>query len=309
MNATLQAASAPKVLVLLATHNAQDWIDEQLGSLAAQQGVQVSVLASDDASSDGTLERLATWRDRLRLAILPPTTQRLGNANRNFLRLIREAAISADIDFVALSDHDDIWLPDKLVRAIQVLRAQAADAYSSNVTAFWPDGRERLLRKSGVQRAHDYLLESAGPGCTFVWPRERFLELQAWVQSESERLQDVKVHDWLIYAWARLRGWHWHIDPESHMRYRQHARNEVGANAGWASARKRWQQVRRGDYRRDILAMAAAVGDQSKITRWLTRLHWTDRLRLVGAAPTCRRRPHEAAAWALLCLLMKKDTP
>jgi hypothetical protein len=82
----------------------------------------------------------------------------MGNANRNFQYLVREAPIG-QADYVALSDHDDIWLPDKLRRAVDTLTATGADAYSSDVLAFWPDGREQPVVKSQPQRRY-----GPGPG-------------------------------------------------------------------------------------------------------------------------------------------------
>ena len=44
-----------KVLVLLSTYNGEKYLNEQLESIFAQKGVEVSVLARDDGSSDSTL--------------------------------------------------------------------------------------------------------------------------------------------------------------------------------------------------------------------------------------------------------------
>lgn len=90
------------------------------------------------------------------------------------------------------------------------------------------------------------------------------------------------------------------------MRYRQHGRNELGANVGWRSGLARWAQIRDGRYRCDVLAVAQAVADDTPVIQSLQRLRWSDRLHLVGLAGQCRRRPHEALVWALSCLLMKR---
>lgn len=294
----------PVVQILLATCNAQAWLAEQLQSIARQQDVQVRVLASDDASTDGTGHILARWGSKPSLEVLPALPKRMGNANRNFLRLIQQSSV-AGCDYVALSDHDDIWLPGKLVRAVAELKRTGANAYSSDVTAYWPDGRQKMVVKSCKQRRFDYLFESAGPGCTFVLPSSSFHALQAWVRANIDALQDIKVHDWLIYAFARRQGWQWHIDSCSHVLYRQHGRNEVGANVGWRAAQARWKSVRRGDYRRDVLAISAAVEDDSTVRRWLERLSWGDRLRLAASAHHCRRRWADALALGLLFLVMR----
>jgi rhamnosyltransferase len=295
----------PTVTVLLATFNAEAWLQAQLDSIASQRGVRIITYASDDRSSDGTVAQLEQAAAVLHLHMLPTLPHRLGSANRNFLRLIRDCPLDK-AQYFALADHDDVWLPDKLRRAIEQLAFTGADAYSSNVTAFWADGRQKLLVKSDPQRRFDHLFESAGPGCTFVFPHRTFVRLQDWVRQDFSNLQSVKVHDWLIYAHARRHHWRWHIDAESKLRYRQHALNEIGANAGAYAALQRWRQIRSGDYRRDVLAIAQAVGDDSIVSRSLSRFGWLDRLRLVTLAGQCRRKSADRFLLALFFLAMPK---
>jgi rhamnosyltransferase len=294
-----------RVAVLLATHNCERWLPEQLRSIFGQQNVRVSVVASDDTSTDSTLEILREYARHEDLRVLPTAAARFGNANRNFLRLIAEAPLG-DADYIALADHDDIWFGDKLSVAIERLLRDDLDAYSSDVVALWPDGALSPIVKSRPQRRYDHLFESPGPGNTFVFARRRFDELRQWVRSDIEVLGSVKVHDWLIYAYARTRGWRWLIHDRPSLLYRQHARNELGANAGLGPAMKRLRQVRDGFYREDILVIARTVGDQSPVVRWLTRFNMLDRICLAINARQCRRRRSEAIILALMFLLMPR---
>ncbi len=133
-----------------------------------------------------------------------------------------------EYDFVAFADQDDIWNLDKLDRATWAIRLRQVDAYSSNVTAFWADGRACLLDKGQPQVAWDYLFEAAGPGCTYVMRHRLMTELKASMLANWEALQQVRLHDWYCYAYARSHGFRWFIDPLSSMQYRQHAQNQVG---------------------------------------------------------------------------------
>jgi len=299
------SAPAQHVRVLLATYNGATWLDEQLASLVRQEDVRVSIVASDDASTDETPALLKHWMNQSSLQCLPPAGRRFGNASRNFLRLIREAPLD-DAAFVALADQDDIWLPHKLARATSRLSLEQADAYSSDVIAFWPDGRRARIVKSRPQRRHDHLFESAGPGCTFVFPRAVFERLRAWVGTHYDSLQDIRVHDWLIYAHGRQQCWRWIIDDAPGMLYRQHGRNEIGANAGAAAALARWRQIRAGSFRRDVLAIADAVGDRSWVSASLRRFGARDRLRLILGAGQCRRRALERVVLSIFFLFMPR---
>lgn len=296
----------PHVRVLLATYNGAPWLDEQLESTASQQGVRVTLVASDDSSSDGTMEVLKRWASRVAIEILPSSITRFGSAHRNFLRLIRDAE-PGDADFFALADQDDIWLPGKLLRGIECLNSMAAQGYSSNVTAFWPDGQRQLINKAQPQRSLDHLFESPGPGCTFVLPRPVFLKLKVFITEHFNSLQSIWVHDWLIYAFVRSSGGRWHIDSQTLMLYRQHGRNEIGVNAGWRAAMNRWKLVRSGAYRRDILAIAEATCIRNEVVQSLRRLNVMDRIRLILRVREFRRRFSECLILAMFFLVMPRE--
>lgn len=298
--------SVPHVRVLLATHNGDRWLDEQLQSIYAQRGVLASVVASDDSSTDATLDTLAKWSASQDLTTLPASGVRFGSAHRNFMRLIRDTRLD-NADFFALSDQDDIWLPHKLARGIECMKTAQADAYSSDVIAFWPEGSRHRINKSQPQRELDYLFGSPGPGCTFVFPRATFSRLQKWVTTHFEQLRSVWVHDWLIYAFVRRHGMRWSIDDHANMLYRQHERNEIGVNAGWRAAMSRLRHVRSGAYRRDILLIADAVGEPSKVVAAMRRLTPLDRIWLVFRVRQFRRRLSECLILAAFLLLMPND--
>ena len=229
----------------------------------------------------------------------------MGSAQVNFLRLVCEADIGNAM-YVALCDQDDIWYDDKLERSIATIRALSLDAYSSDVLAFWPDGRERLLKKAGAQRLHDHLFESAGPGCSFVLTRAAFDRIRRFARPQRAVLSGLK-HDWWIYARGRVEGWAWYMDSLPTLRYRQHERNEIGANVGWLAARRRWRAIRSGAYRVEVLAVANAVGDRSRVVEWLQRYGWRERLALSLHARACRRRLHESVLLALFHWAMRRN--
>ena len=298
------AAVVGRVCVLLATHNGLRWVDEQIDSLLGQVGVEITIVASDDGSTDGTPDRLHARADNRTLRVLDPSIERLGSANRNFLRLIRDAPLG-DATHVALADQDDVWDPDKCRRACDAIARQGLDAYSSDVTAFWPDGRQKYVRKSYPQRAHDHLFESAGPGCTFVFAREVFEQLKVWVGANHANLANARVHDWLIYAHARTQGWRWSIDPHSTLHYRQHGSNDFGVNAGFNAAVRRARRALRGTYRHDVLDIAALAGATGWVVEALRRFELRDRLRLAANVRELRRRPRDQIVLAILLLTMK----
>ena len=295
---------SPKVCVLLATYNGSKYLKEQVFSIHGQEGVVADIVASDDQSNDGTLEKLAAYAEECRITILPTQPEKFGSAIRNFLRLIKDSP-PADYDYFSFSDQDDIWLATKLQRATQQIERLSVDVYSSDALAFWPDGETRYLRKSQPQVKYDHLIESAGPGCTFVFSRKVYIHLHEWVSSNYVALQDIRVHDWLIYAWARTQGYKWHIDPVSLIHYRQHASNELGANVGLRAIVARLNRLFDGSYRRETLAIGAIVGARSPFLDALSRMRISDRLWLTSIAFQTRRRLRDRAVSTLFYLFSK----
>lgn len=53
---TSEMAQKPSVLVMMATYNGEKYVAEQIDSILAQEGVNVTLLISDDGSSDSTAE-------------------------------------------------------------------------------------------------------------------------------------------------------------------------------------------------------------------------------------------------------------
>ncbi len=251
----------PRVAVLLAAYNGILWIEEQIKSILDQINVVCTIYISVDMSTDSTYQ----WcyeRSLLdaRIVVLPYGV-RFGGAAKNFFRLIRDVNIS-EYDYVSLADQDDVWFPDKLNRAIYLLSSKCCDAISSNVLAFWPDGKTLPVIKSQPQRLYDFYFESAGPGCTYVFKVHAFNLFQKYISVDCNRFNDISLHDWLIYAYFRYNGLSWYIDNRFALKYRQHDSNQFGSNAGFDAYKRRINLVRSKWYRNQVLLINNLLGNQ-----------------------------------------------
>lgn len=307
MTADPAAASAvgrPRVAVLLATHQGEAFLDEQIDSILAQQDVDIRLIVSDDRSTDGTRGIIARRTADPRVVALEPGA--FGSPAANFLRLIRDADV-AGCDAVAFADQDDVWWPERLARQCEQLAT--ADAVSANVVAVGPDGRQ-LIDKAQPQRSLDFVFESAGPGCTFVLSPRAFALVRRVVETDPEA-DRAAIHDWLVYAVVRAAGMRWRIDPDPVLDYRQHGGNFTGANRGLRQAKVRLARLRSGSYRREaaviarIAARVAAGAERSTLERvalLLERNTPADRVALARGVGSLRRRPRERLALAGLLL-------
>lgn len=301
----------PRVAVLLATYNGARWLDEQLDSILEQRGVDLRVIALDDESTDGTFERLT---DRAttdaRLTVLPRRGSS-GSAAANFYRLLLAAETDSD-ELVAFADQDDVWRPGKLERHARLLAEGRFDGVSSNVSSFTSDGRHTLVRKDYPQRSFDFVLESAGPGSTFLMT-PRLIELVRATLGNADTLAGtVDSHDWLIYAIARSRGFRWHIDSEPSVDYRQHDGNAVGANLGARPALRRLSLIHK-QWHREQAALIARVGlvvasaeqqpDLERLVALIGDRGIRSRFALARRADQLRRRPRDQWVIRVLVLL------
>jgi len=115
--------NAETVDILMAVYNGAETLPAQLKSFDAQTHPHWRLLASDDGSRDNSLQILQTFASRhpsgkVKIIQGPQT-----GASENFLGLLRHVADQGRAPrWIAFSDQDDVWLPDKISRAMNALR-------------------------------------------------------------------------------------------------------------------------------------------------------------------------------------------
>ena len=99
-----------RVSVAMATCNGEKHLREQLRSIAGQTRPPDELVVSDDASEDRTLDIVRDFSGSVPFPVVViENAARLGVAG-NFTNAIQRC----EGDWIALSDQDDVWLPDKL---------------------------------------------------------------------------------------------------------------------------------------------------------------------------------------------------
>ena len=293
-----------KIAVLLASYNGVKYIKEQVDSILNQKEVDVTIFISDDLSTDGTIEYLQDIYKDFKNIVYLPSGLKFGGAGKNFFRLIRDVDFSS-FDFISFVDQDDIWYEDKLIRAIKTIEDKQLDAYSSNILAFWEDGKEMIINKSSSQARYDYLFEAAGPGCTYVLKKDLAISLQNFICDNWEDVNKIELHDWFIYAFARENNYKWHIDEKPSMRYRQHTSNQVGANDGLKAKLKRLKKVFSSWYREEIIKIIKVLRleNKYKFSKYILNKSYINNLLLLKYSFEFRRNKKEKLFLSLLILL------
>jgi len=122
----VRGALKPTVSVAMGTHNGALYLEAQIASIVSQSCMPDELVIADDASTDGTPELLDDLAEScpFKVSIIRGTS-RVGIA-KNFERAI--AACRGD--FIVLADQDDVWHPDKVGCAMELLERSPEVAYS-----------------------------------------------------------------------------------------------------------------------------------------------------------------------------------
>ena len=116
--------------------------------------------------------------------------------------------------------------------------------------------------------------------------------------------EEISLHDWFVYAWARANGFSWLIDKEAVMRYRQHSANDFGVNSGLKAANNRLEKIKSGWYRDQVSAIARVCRvDSQPLVRRVMSKTWSGRLALALHARKFRRSNRDAVVLALCSIL------
>lgn len=242
------APDGTHVQILMATRNGAGWLDAQLGSFAAQTHGDWSLLAGDDGSTDGTFACL----DRFAVAHPGRVSRQEGpgrGSAANFLTLAARAAPGA---WVAFSDQDDVWNPDRLERALAVAapvrpgeRVVHASATLLTDAALRPIGPSSPPPPRGVSFGNA-LVQNVLAGNTLVLSPGAAALLRS--AAPAALAEDVPFHDWWIYQLMTGAGVRIVYDDRPGLKYRQHGGNVLGAHRGVRAGLSRAGQILRRDY-------------------------------------------------------------
>lgn len=244
-----------KVAILLATYNGAKFINEQIISILGQTHDNFHLFVRDDQSSDGTLAILRRIADNNnKISIIDSSNDKsTGSAAANFFTLM--CSIDSDeFSHFCFSDQDDIWAPEKITRALECLKVNSANGYSSNMVAFnYFNNRAWYAKKDQPQTEFDYIFQGASAGCTYVFDKEIFINVFNKIKPLLATLPTLISHDWIVYAIARSYNFKWHMDSNAPIFYRQHQNNVYGAKQGFSLLISKINLLKSGWYRNHIL--------------------------------------------------------
>ena len=254
----LPAAHQPTVAIVLCTYQGATYIDEQLSSLTAQSW-PVAIHIFDDSSTDQTAS-LAFAHCRREIDTITTHPGNLGYV-ANFEYGIN-AVLDQGFDYIALSDQDDIWHPDRVQRCMQLmLEAEASNGRGtpilihSDLTMIDENGD--AIHSSFLKYRH-YTIGTSKDLAVVLGQNgvmgNTVLVNRALASLALPFPQGLHVHDYWLAVLAEVYGQRRFIEqPGVHYRIHQaNASNSVAAiRSGSArqSIRLSWLQLLQRDYR------------------------------------------------------------
>ncbi|HVG19127.1 MAG TPA: glycosyltransferase family A protein [Blastocatellia bacterium] len=130
-----EMTSPPAVSVIIIFLNAERFIREAIDSVFAQSHSEWELLLVDDGSTDAStdiaLDYAARHAGRVRYLQHQSHENRGMSASRNL------GIKAASGRFIAFLDADDVWLPQKLERQVEMMRRQPDAAMVYGLTSYW----------------------------------------------------------------------------------------------------------------------------------------------------------------------------
>lgn len=191
----------PKVLVMLAAYNGSEYLRDQIDSILAQQDVDVSLVITDDRSTDDTATLCQEYADHYGNVQFCENEVNQGST-RTFFSMIEQADSDA-YDYFALSDQDDFWFSNKLIAAIDALRrdSDCAWLYYSDVMNCTPDltsvikgGAEYYSFALDAHNLKTLLCANWASGNTMVFDAVLLRLLQKSLPKSCPRIHDTWIH-------------------------------------------------------------------------------------------------------------------
>ncbi|MBT8379448.1 MAG: glycosyltransferase family 2 protein [Ignavibacteria bacterium] len=191
------------VSIAMTTYNGESYLAEQIESILAQSYKNIELIIVDDCSTDRTIDILNNYKEQKNIKIFK-NSGRLGVIN-NFSKAISLCAG----EYIALSDQDDIWYEEKIVKLLDGIESEEnvlmicsdaiiIDTEKKIISPSWFEFQSIYIPKKKFV-FYEVVYQNFALGCTMLFNRS-LLKRVLPIPEESIS------HDWWIAANAALLG-------------------------------------------------------------------------------------------------------
>jgi len=211
-------ASKPLISVAIATYNGEKHLRQQLDSILSQSYDNFEIIVSDDRSTDSTQTILDEYRSKHNIQY------QVNKKNIGYIKNFETLISLCTGDYIALSDQDDIWLPEKLEKLINNIGNNLLIHSDASLI----DENDNLLKKrwkgqvESFNTFEQFLFRNIVTGCTILFKREL-------LKTASPFPEGLAYHDWWLAISSSIESKITYIN-EPLILYRQHTTQHTGAN-------------------------------------------------------------------------------
>lgn len=207
-----------RVSVAMVSYNGEKYIREQIESILRQLQEEDELIISDDGSKDSTLAIIQEYQEkdeRIRL---------LQGPRQGIKKNVEHAVAHTRGKYIFLADQDDIWLPDKVERILQIFEEQRTAVVVHDARVFAGNEPSHItmesffaFRSSGAGVIKN-MVKNSYIGCCMAFRRE----LKAVVLPIPPK---IEMHDQWIGILGDYAAGKSYFLPEPLILYRRHGDN------------------------------------------------------------------------------------
>lgn len=202
-----------KVSVAMATYNGEKYIKEQIITILDNLQDNDELVISDDGSNDKTINIINSFNDQ-RIKLINGPRKGL---KQNFNNAIKNTTG----DYIFLSDQDDIWMPDKVDKTLEVFKKNDyiliqhdAIVVDENDNVIFDSFAKHRKVKTGIIKN---LIKNSYHGCCITFRKE--------LKNKILPIPDtIYLHDQWIGMIAEIEGKTYFLDKKL-IKYRRHSEN------------------------------------------------------------------------------------
>lgn len=202
----------PTVSVIIPTYQLAHLVSQTIESVLAQTYTDYEIIVVNDGSTDNTKEVLATFGDKITV---------IHQENKGVAAARNVGIMAAQGRYIALLDHDDLWLPNKLEKQVAYLESHRniglvySDMQSFNEKGVEPYTFAQKVPLHPFENIWTMFVRNPIPTCSIVVVRRECLDNVGGFDSTMVPCDDYDM-------WLRIvEKWPVYFLNESLTRYRR----------------------------------------------------------------------------------------
>ena len=148
-----------KISVVIPTYNRKHTLSRALDSVLAQSYQPFEIIVIDDGSTDGTFDWIKSKYPSIKLLESLKPSKSLKGYSPKGVSVARNVGIKQSKgDWIALLDSDDEWIPDKLIKQVQLLKKNEESVFC-HTNEIWIRNGIRVNQHKKHQKYGGYIFK------------------------------------------------------------------------------------------------------------------------------------------------------